>query len=579
MADSQQSPAPLTDSLRSDVLLLSTQLSGKQSTSSESHPTDMELSLFVDISTLLAIGHSHSPDAKNDDTQVRALKGQLKNKPPQGRKEKDMDAPSAPIAGKNKEQSAKSAEDIVHLDVIIPMAENGRKLLDKWDDKQEPNKESVQSNNDFPFGAHLQDLFDVIASLRRPESSDQSSDLLPFQLFIHHRAYRKLGWRVLLFSTHWGKSPFDIISDCLPDPNLKSESFQFPGGSSPFHDTLARYVPPESTQSGDVYLVNSNNAARWLALFKSAWAKLQSHLLVKESDGKNPKVRRIVAIMVTLERLIDVFKHLLSANGVAQALAKAELAQYHNRVQSPIEPNTAISENDEDDDDELELPSQSTDFFNLIQNPQQAVVRLLQGLKTVLAWQTSSRHIHQKATYFGQLVDGKLVKFRLSRFCYHKDVLQSTAFDVDAVLPLLREWQAPSDNPYTRQQAESIIHRTLNAKVHAEAALMDWITTLKEGDNTHQDWPIGVSKKCCQLCTHGTFYPWLPPPGIPDSILLELRNELLAACKTMVAGHSRHSSASSATSHVDTDLHHWETAFNRYMMNALNNRLLGLGHV
>ena len=119
--------------------------------------------------------------------------------------------------------------------------------------------------------------------------------------------------------------------------------------------------------------------------------------------------------------------------------------------------------------------------FNLAQNPQQAVVRLLQGLKTVLAWQTSSRHIHKKATYFGQRVDGKQVKFCLSRFCYHKDVLQSTAFDVDAVLPLLREWQAPLDNPYTRQQAESIIHRTLNAKVHAEAALMDWITTKEVG--------------------------------------------------------------------------------------------------
>ncbi|KAE9396800.1 hypothetical protein BT96DRAFT_1038926 [Gymnopus androsaceus JB14] len=85
-------------------------------------------------------------NAKQDDTQVRVLKGQLKNKPPQGRKEKDMDTLSAPIAGKNKEQSAKSAEDIVHLDIIIPKAENGRKLLDKWDDKQEPNKEGVQSN-------------------------------------------------------------------------------------------------------------------------------------------------------------------------------------------------------------------------------------------------------------------------------------------------------------------------------------------------------------------------------------------------------------------------------------------------
>ncbi|KAE9392560.1 hypothetical protein BT96DRAFT_944527 [Gymnopus androsaceus JB14] len=43
------------------------------------------------------------------------------------------------------------------------------------------------------------------------------------------------------------------------------------------------------------------------------------------------------------------------------------------------------------------------------------------------------------------------------------------------------------------------------------------------------------------------FCAWLPPPGIPDDILLELCDELLAACKTFVPGHSRHSSASSAT--------------------------------
>ena len=49
------------------------------------------------------------------------------------------------------------------------------------------------------------------------------------------------------------------------------------------------------------------------------------------------------------------------------------------------------------------------------------------------------------------------------------------------MLPLLQEWQARSDKPYTRQEAESIIHRTLNAKVHAEAVLMDWITTKEVG--------------------------------------------------------------------------------------------------
>ena len=55
--------------------------------------------------------------------------------------------------------------------------------------------------------------------------------------------------------------------------------------------------------------------------------------------------------------------------------------------------------------------------------------------------------------------------------------------------------------------------------------------------------------------THRTFFPWVPPPGLPDSILLELQNEFLAtARKAIVADHSRHSSASSATSDVDHSL-------------------------
>ena len=66
--------------------------------------------------------------------------------------------------------------------------------------------------------------------------------------------------------------------------------------------------------------------------------------------------------------------------------------------------------------------------------------------------------------------------------------------------------------------------------------------------------------------THRTFFPWVPPPGLPDSILLKLRNELLATVrKAIVAGHSRHSSASSATSDVDSSLNDImaSKAFNR----------------
>lgn len=69
--------------------------------------------------------------------------------------------------------------------------------------------------------------------------------------------------------------------------------------------------------------------------------------------------------------------------------------------------------------------------------------------------------------------------------------------------------------------------------------------------NTCQNWPIGVDKASCQMCwflqeiynrgrsskfilpgTNGTFSPWLPPPGLSHTILLELRDALLVACRT-----------------------------------------------
>jgi hypothetical protein len=81
------------------------------------------------------------------------------------------------------------------------------------------------------------------------------------------------------------------------------------------------------------------------------------------------------------------------------------------------------------------------------------------------------------------------------------------------------------------------------------------------------DIPIGVSKKCCQLCwqmkeylnadcstnftlpgTHGTFYPWIPPPGVPDSVLLKIRSDLIQLIreditrKSHIVSHSRQSS-------------------------------------
>ena len=122
MADSQPLAAPLTDSLRSDIVLFSALLSGKQSDSSESHLKDANLPLFVNISTLLAIGNAYSPQAQNvnavlgkitqtgvgeiameflvcaenakqEETQVKALREQLRGDPLPSGKGKGMSSP------------------------------------------------------------------------------------------------------------------------------------------------------------------------------------------------------------------------------------------------------------------------------------------------------------------------------------------------------------------------------------------------------------------------------------------------------------------------------------------------------
>ena len=111
---------------------------------------------------------------------------------------------------------------------------------------------------------------------------------------------------------------------------------------------------------------------------------------------------------------------------------------------------------------------------------QKSIERLLHTLKTVLDWQTSCNYVFAKAAHFQR----KAVEWQLSRFYYHPAALNPTVFDPQKVLSLLQEWQGPSDNPYMHADAKHIIFQALTAKVHAEAALMDWIVMVKVGPPT-----------------------------------------------------------------------------------------------
>jgi len=362
MADPQQSPAPLTDSLRSDILLISSYLDGKQSNPSEPHSKDDTLSLYLHISTLLAIGNeSHrraenvnavigettaeaveflvcAENAKQHTDKVKDIKQRLRGKPPQGGKNKGMDSPteSVQIAGENKEDSAHGAER-----PVIPNAVHGRELLNESNDEgRVQGKKWVvhlsiewliyMTLSDFEFGEHLQDVFDVIDSLKE----GCANDLARFQVFIHHRAYRKLGWRVLDFSTHWGKSPFAIISDCLAHPGLESKDFTI-NRLSPVHELIQGSIPPQpssETNSDLVYRIDSDNALKWLEVLTALWELLRQRLIVHQPQGKaqvrkeSPSVHDVVGIVFYLSGIqatMPVFQHLLSAPGVVRALAEA----------------------------------------------------------------------------------------------------------------------------------------------------------------------------------------------------------------------------------------------------------------
>lgn len=90
--------------------------------------------------------------------------------------------------------------------------------------------------------------------------------------------------------------------------------------------------------------------------------------------------------------------------------------------------------------------------------------------------------------------------------------------------------------------------------------------------NSSQNWPIGTNKTSCQMCwllhqiynkrcsskfilagTHGTFTPWLPPPGLLNAIMLELREALLVTCKNLASAHPRPSSKGTIRFTADRD--------------------------
>lgn len=141
MTHSHQSDEPFTESLRSDVLLLSTYLSGQQTTSFRSSSVVENMDLFVDISTLLAIGNNHNHSAVMGKATLNSIEFLVcaidATRPLETALVVDgMGGYSGGSAERKpivKEDDERSAGDVGDLVGVTPSKESRRKLLDHLD--------------------------------------------------------------------------------------------------------------------------------------------------------------------------------------------------------------------------------------------------------------------------------------------------------------------------------------------------------------------------------------------------------------------------------------------------------------
>lgn len=141
--------APLTDSLRSDIVLLTSYLSGKQCLG-KSPPMDEHLALSMHISTLLAIGNNHGQYTQNGtavlgnhttmgtefvvfgENNDESVTTNVRTTP----RERKVQSGEFYNGASDLQQNADPDHKVEGAGEIISISsnmENGRHLLDKWD--------------------------------------------------------------------------------------------------------------------------------------------------------------------------------------------------------------------------------------------------------------------------------------------------------------------------------------------------------------------------------------------------------------------------------------------------------------
>ncbi|KIK64186.1 hypothetical protein GYMLUDRAFT_57165 [Collybiopsis luxurians FD-317 M1] len=393
---------------------------------------------------------------------------------------------------------------------VTPDATNGRKLLDAWSSQQ----------CDVSITKHIQDVFDIITCLQNSENPSQ--DLLSFWLFTYIRSFRVLASRVLDFQRHWRIAPFCLVQEHIADL-IELDEMQVRllskfdlSGEKTSHKSYLSHRPDR------LYTVDPSNVHLWIRMLVGLYHMLEVKMLPpKSSSGAHddnsqsdaipaavwPPADRIPLICLyigTLYTLKPIQRHLLSVlrnRKLILVFKEAELEQAADHQAS--QPLSSITEF---------VPLTVRHFFKM------SIMTMPPEICSTLSFAVHCcATVHCEIALVGQ-------------------VLKS----IDPQC----EWN--------NSDIENLHKTAMSAVVHPEAALMAWasspashaflnvvsllIDTLLILFDSFFPVPephyrvLDSDELCAKFIlpeTQFRFESWIPPPDIPDRVLLALRDSAL----------------------------------------------------
>ncbi|KIY64933.1 hypothetical protein CYLTODRAFT_424787 [Cylindrobasidium torrendii FP15055 ss-10] len=503
-------------SVYKDILLKSTALSGitvARSTSAPKSPLNDVVQAFA---TLLTVTTPSDPTAAN----VVAATGIVR-----------ADSVSTIVTGRNKVNAAK-------LD-ITTIAERAR---DRNGLRQLAT--TVKSGNP-ELDVHMQDVAAFVEYVRLACKEGYDRFIVAasyFQDCIHHRAFEKIYAHMKFGYKFWeGGDPLKLL-DGRTAGKIEPTEFSMHGPPKLVLEIFKRRALTPNNKGR--YTVTTANGAEWLGVLRDLRG-LINELIEDGTDtveivkGQGKRDFLKAAKSWELTRILNSMDCILECKSLVTALQNA----YRWCDSFLVRPNSlpaAGSGDDRNEEDHVYFEDDGSDAFQRRNIVQGGIVHVFRYYRLFTAW--------TRAT---QVVIGQIYKMPNHRLEFH--LVSAGALDFEPVYPKLtsddvlafmRSFPDVRErSPFKEITDTGDGFERIRGLVHCEAQLMGLMDLKSRGGNhlkaetlemlpdVHSQIPIGVGKKCCYLChilasqleqtgrlkfllpgTHGTVYPWLPPP-------------------------------------------------------------------